>query len=163
MCGVAVAQAYGFGLLFLTTERVMRPILEPHGPRREDHARRAVEAALGCAAAVASRFNGDLRIGIGVNSGRALVGTIGGGGRLDFTAIGDVVNTAARVEAETRSTGDDVLIAEPTRALLGDGATGWIKRLDARLKGKADPVAVYAAAEPQGYQGMGTPARKVRS
>ena len=112
--------------------------------RLEDHAQRAVAAALEAAEAVQTRFGDELGVGIGVNSGSALVGTIGGGGRLDFTAIGDAVNTAARVEAETRNTGDDVLIAEPTRKLLGDAAADWMKRADARLKGKSEVVAVYA-------------------
>jgi adenylate cyclase len=73
--------------------------------RHADHAERAVDAALEIADAVRDRFRGDLRVGIGVNSGRVVVGTIGGGGRLDFTVIGDPVNTAARVESATRQTG----------------------------------------------------------
>ena len=49
-------------------------------------------------------------IGIGVNSGDVVAGTVGGGGRVEFTVIGDVVNTAARVEEATRQTGDVILI-----------------------------------------------------
>jgi adenylate cyclase len=56
--------------------------------RLHDHADRAVAAALEIAACVRERYGGDLRVGIGVNSGHVLVGTIGGGGRLDFTVIG---------------------------------------------------------------------------
>lgn len=49
--------------------------------------------------AVRERFGDELRVGVGVNSGTAVIGTIGGGGgRLDFTVIGDTVNTAVRVE-----------------------------------------------------------------
>ena len=51
-----------------------------------------------------------LRIGIGVNTGPVVAGSIGGGGRLNFSVIGDAVNVAARVEAATRELGDDVLI-----------------------------------------------------
>src|SRR5207249_228067 len=77
--------------------------------RLRDHADCAVAAALELLAAVDDHLDGELRVGVGINSGRVLAGTIGGGGRLDFTVIGDVVNTAARVESATRSTGDDVL------------------------------------------------------
>ena len=80
-----------------------------------DHADRAVRAGLEIAARVRQRYSGDLRVGVGVNSGTVVVGTIGGGGRLDFTVIGDAVNTASRVESATRTTDDDVLITADTR------------------------------------------------
>ena len=50
---------------------------------------------------------GELRVGVGVNTGRVIAGSIGGAGRLNFCVIGDAVNVAARVEAHTRETGDD--------------------------------------------------------
>ncbi len=83
-----------------------------------DHADRAVRAAY----ELARRVNGDerlgLKIGVGINSGTAAAGSIGGGGRLNFSVIGDVVNVAARIEAETRETGDTVLISEETASRL---------------------------------------------
>src|SRR5206468_4426343 len=51
--------------------------------RLTDHADRAVAAALEIARIVNARYSGKLRVGIGVNSGHVVVGTIGGGGRLD--------------------------------------------------------------------------------
>jgi adenylate cyclase len=84
--------------------------------RLPDHADRGMAVALEISRAVSERYGDELRIGIGVNSGRVIAGTGGGGGRLDFTVIGDPVNTAARVEAATRQTGDDVLITDATRA-----------------------------------------------
>src|ERR671930_697900 len=86
--------------------------------RLPDHADRGVAAALEIAAVVRHAYRGRLRIGIGVNSGPVVAGTIGGGGRVEFTVIGDAVNTAARVEEVTRVTGDDVLVTEATRCLL---------------------------------------------
>ena len=112
--------------------------------RLADHADRAVEAALEIARAVRDAFGGELRVGLGVNSGRVLVGTVGGGGRLDFTVIGDPVNTAARVEAATRETDDDVLITEATRERLQREHCAWQRRPPIPLKGKSEPVALYA-------------------
>jgi class 3 adenylate cyclase len=113
--------------------------------RRPDHADRAVAAALDIAALVRREFGERLRIGIGVNSGTVLAGTIGGGGRLEFTVIGDPVNTAARVEAATRLTGDDILVTDATRELLSaTPSCAFTERPDLELKGKRDPVRVYA-------------------
>ena len=82
---------------------------------------------------IARRVNyGDsvlLRVGVGVNSGTVIAGSIGGAGRLNFSVIGDAVNVAARVEAATRRTGDDVLITASTRELLGKR---WSSRSAAR-------------------------------
>jgi class 3 adenylate cyclase len=114
--------------------------------RHDDHADRAVAAALQLAAAVRKRFAGELSVGVGVNTGQVVAGTIGGGGRVDFTVIGDAVNTAARVESATRQTGDDVLITEATRAALADPGDAWTPRPPVALKGKTEPVALYAPA-----------------
>jgi len=112
--------------------------------RHPDHADRAVAAALEVAERVEHHFADTLRVGIGVNSGRVLVGTVGGGGRLDFTVIGDAVNTAARVEAATRDTGDDVLVTEVTLNLLSNDRDGWEERPAVPLKGKSQHVRLYA-------------------
>jgi adenylate cyclase len=72
------------------------------------------------------------------------VGTIGGGGRRDFTVIGDPVNTAARVEAATRLTGDDILITETTLRALGPHGDGFEERPSVPLKGKTATVRLYA-------------------
>ena len=63
---------------------------------------------------------------------------------LDFTVIGDTVNTAARVESATRDTGDDLLITHATRSLINDD-DAWIERPAVQLKGKSQPVRVYAS------------------
>ncbi|HYH58026.1 MAG TPA: adenylate/guanylate cyclase domain-containing protein [Thermoleophilaceae bacterium] len=113
--------------------------------RHSDHADCALDVAVKIADAVAQQFGGALRIGIGINSGPVMVGTVGGGGRLEFTVIGDPVNVAARVEEATRETGDAILLTESTRALLGDD---WRARLEERgsmpLKGKSEPISLYA-------------------
>lgn len=111
--------------------------------RLDDHADRAVGAASATARAVIERFGDEIRFGVGVNSGPVVVGSVGGGGRLEFAVIGDTVNVAARVEDLTRETGDPVLVTESTRCLLSDGS-----ELDPRgefaLKGVAEPVPIHA-------------------
>jgi class 3 adenylate cyclase len=111
--------------------------------RHADHADRAVAAALEIAAEINGGARNRLRVGVGVNSGMVVVGTIGGGGRLDFTVIGDAVNTAARVESATRQTGDDVLITRETQRRLRNGSS-WEERPPIELKGKSELVALYA-------------------
>lgn len=112
--------------------------------RRADHAARAVAAAREIAQLVRHGLGGELRVGVGVNSGRVVVGTIGLGGRRDFTVIGDPVNTAARVEAATRLTGDDVLVTETTLRALGPHGDDFEERPSAPLKGEAATVRLYA-------------------
>ena len=97
------------------------------------------------AEAVRDRYRGELSVGIGINTGPVVVGTIGGGGRLDFTVIGDAVNTAARVESTTRQTGDDLLITEATRRALSRELDGWAERPGVTLKGKTEIVRVHAS------------------
>jgi adenylate cyclase len=112
--------------------------------RHADHAARAVAAACDIAQLVREGVGGALRVGLGVNSGRVVVGTIGGGGRRDFTVIGAPVNTAARVEAATRLTGDDILITETTLRALGPHGDHFEERPSVPLKGKAATVRLYA-------------------
>ena len=72
-----------------------------------------------------------------------VVGSVGGGGRLDFTVIGGPVNTAARVERATRETGDAVLVTDATRWLLRDGGRDLDLRGEISLKGKSGPIGIY--------------------
>ena len=110
--------------------------------RLTDHADRAVAAGLAIVRLVRDRWGGELRVGVGINSGPVVVGTVGGGGRLDFTVIGDVVNTAARVESATRDTGDDILITDATRGLLAEDQL-WEARRPIDLKGKSRSIELF--------------------
>jgi class 3 adenylate cyclase len=114
--------------------------------RLSDHAERAVAAARDVATGLHERFGPELSVGIGINSGLVVVGSVGGGGRLEFTVIGDPVNVAARVEHLTRETGDVVLVTEATRCLLSDGDFELQERGDFALKGVSEPVPIYALA-----------------
>jgi adenylate cyclase len=110
--------------------------------RQEDHAREAFAAACEIARAVA---DAELKIGIGLNSGTVVAGNVGGGGRLEFSVIGDAVNVAARVEAATRDTGDTILLTDRTRELLGEDVD-LVERPGVTLKGKSEAVRLFAPA-----------------
>jgi class 3 adenylate cyclase len=120
--------------------------------RLSDHAGCALDAACEIAAAVESRYGQDLRVGIGINSGPASVGSIGGGGRLEFAVIGDTVNVAARVEHLTRATGDTILLTEATRALLDGAGPALEPRGEVQIRGRSDSVPVYTPVP-----GLGAP------
>jgi adenylate cyclase len=109
-----------------------------------DHGTRALAAAMEIIAVVERELGDRCRIGIGINSGLVLVGTIGGGDLTEMGVIGDPVNVAARVQDATRELGEQVLVTEATRSLL-DGADALLEPRDAlELRGKAKPIRVYA-------------------
>jgi class 3 adenylate cyclase len=111
--------------------------------RQPDHALRAAAAALGMQRAieeVAARERDWPRFRIGVNTGPAVVGNIGSAELRNFTATGDTVNTAARLE-EVAEVGQ-VVIGPATHAAIAEVAVA--RRLDPiAIKGKRDPVAPW--------------------
>jgi class 3 adenylate cyclase len=115
--------------------------------RVPDHADRAVQCAVEISRTVNSRRPGDFQVGIGVNSGKVVAGSIGGAGRLSFSVIGDAVNVASRVEAITRETGDPALITAETRAHLS-GTIEVEPRGEHELKGVERTVELYAPLVP---------------
>lgn len=108
-----------------------------------DHADAAVNAAVLIHRLVAQRFSDALRIGIGINTGLVIAGTIGGGGRLEFTLIGDTVNVAARVEQLTETTSDAILLTQSCVGALVRQSPGLVDRGSHALKGKSAPVQVF--------------------
>jgi adenylate cyclase len=119
---------------------------------REDHRLRAVRAACGMVELIrlfnaeqASRGKVEIGIGIGIASGQVVAGYTGTQHRATYTCVGDTVNVAARLEAQTKELGHPILIAENTRAGLGPGIAvepqGHVV-----LKGKRQPVKVYAVS-----------------
>ena len=108
-----------------------------------DHADAAVNAAMLIQGLVAERFGGALRVGIGINTGVVIAGTIGGGSKLEFTLIGDTVNVAARVEQLTKATGDAILLTQQCVDALVVRPPELIARGSFALKGKSDAVQVF--------------------
>jgi class 3 adenylate cyclase len=112
--------------------------------RQPDHALRAARAALGMQAAieaVAEREPDWPRFRIGVNTGPALIGNIGSDEFRNFTAIGDTVNLAARLEQEVAEAGQ-VVVGPTTQAAIKHLAI--VRPLDPiEVKGKRDPIACW--------------------
>jgi len=115
--------------------------------RMSDHAERAVKAARCAVEKVNTGDDHGLRVGVGVNTGRVIAGTVGGGGRVDFTVIGDPVNTAARVEQLTRKTDSDLLITGATYQALDGKGEEWTELPEMELEGKREPVPVFAPSD----------------
>jgi adenylate cyclase len=109
-----------------------------------DHADAAVAAAVLIHRVVAERFGGALRIGVGINTGPVIAGTIGGAGKLEFTLIGDTVNVAARVEELTKTTGDAILLTQQTVEALASALPGLTDRGSHGFRGKSATVQVFA-------------------
>lgn len=137
---VPVVEAYGGHVDKFIGDGLMAVFGAP--APQPDHADRALDAARMILDAVHLGSTG-LRVAAGINSGPVVAGPIGGAGRLNFSVIGDVVNVAARVEAATRDTGDDVLLTAATRDLL-TRPHALVSRGELALKGKSRPVEVLA-------------------
>lgn len=82
-----------------------------------------------------------LQAGIGINSGPASVGNMGSRQRFAYSALGDNVNLASRLEGQTKSYGVEILIGEGTQSRVPDLATLELDLL--RVKGKNEPVRVF--------------------
>jgi len=90
-----------------------------------------------------------LQIGIGLNAGMVMLGTIGGEKRMDGTVISDTVNLASRLEDMTKTYQAPLLISEHTLYGLTDASRYHIRFVDRiRVKGRTTPVSVYEAFDP---------------
>jgi len=101
------------------------------------------QAAILCAKEIQDKIkmaNLDIEIGIGINTGTAVIGNMGSDTRFDYSAIGDCVNTAARLESATKEVGVDILIGEST-ANTSKIKLKLLKPI--KVKGKEKPLIVY--------------------
>jgi adenylate cyclase len=114
----------------------------------KDHARNAVLAGIEMQAtlhALQPHFKErgwpEIRVGVGINSGRVSVGNMGSEVRVAYTVMGDEVNLASRLEGITKQYGVNIIVSENTRLLVKEFL---YRELDhVRVKGKDKPVAIY--------------------
>ncbi|HVE69526.1 MAG TPA: adenylate/guanylate cyclase domain-containing protein [Solirubrobacteraceae bacterium] len=120
-----------------------------------DHADRALAAAREMVDERLPRFNAwvreqgvgqEFQIGIGLNTGSFMAGNVGSEQRLDYTAIGDTVNTAARLEGMTKGSGFAVFVAGSTRAALQQDAPDlqYVDKL--AVRGRQEKIPIWGVA-----------------
>lgn len=111
----------------------------------EQHPRKACLAALDMAKAV-ERLNAEagttIRIGVGLNTGEACVGNLGSSQRFSYSAIGDAINLASRVEGLTKQYGLTIAVTEATQRQVSDLAL--LEADLVQVVGRAAPVGIYA-------------------
>ena len=109
----------------------------------DDHEEKAVKTAIEMQEAIKElnkELSHEIAIGVGVNTGEAVIGNMGSSTRFDYSAIGDAVNTAARLESATKEAGVDILIGENT----AQSVNYKLKSLKAiKVKGKAKALKIY--------------------
>ena len=109
----------------------------------ENHEEKAVTTAIEMQEAIKElnkELSHEIAIGVGVNTGEAVIGNMGSSTRFDYSAIGDAVNTAARLESATKEAGVDILIGENT----AQSVNYKLKSLKAiKVKGKAKALKIY--------------------
>ena len=117
-------------------------------PRQNpDHAEHACRAALELvdvveSSSLQSQSDNALHVRIGLNSGEALVGNIGSEQRLNYTAIGDVVNVASRLEGTNKTYGSAIIIGPETRQEAGSAIV--VRELDTvEIQGRSEALVVY--------------------
>lgn len=120
-----------------------------------DHASRAVWTAVEIQRQIAEENTRRLAwgryrpvtVGIGIDSGEAVVGNIGARDRMDYTAIGDCVNTAARLQS--LAPGGEILVSAAVEARVGHEVDAT-RLTPVRLRGKEEPVEVFRIEGPRG-------------
>jgi adenylate cyclase len=141
--GGIVNKFLGDGLMALFSDWTGRP---DHADAAVDAGREMLDRLAAINARISVRWRSPLAIGVGIHTGRAVVGSIGSPRRLEYTAIGDTVNVASRVEGLTKAVGEPLLLTAATRAALRSSRA--VKELEPQwVKGQPEPVVVLGLAK----------------
>ena len=132
-----------------------------------DHADRALSTAREMLAVRLPRFNGWLReqelgqgfrMGIGLNSGRVMSGNVGSERRVEYTAVGDTTNVAARIEQLTKGTPHQLMLSGATKQSLTAQPDDLAFVDEIELRGRRTEIAIWALAEePEQPEGPAAP------
>jgi len=118
---------------------------------------RIVEDMVQCSRDCAAHGDPEFQVSVGVHYGPVIIGDIGPARRLEFAVVGDTVNVANRLEAETRRLGCRMIVSDEVIRSMGEtGAAAELKHFrllrSARLRGRSNPIDIWlggeAAAEP---------------
>jgi adenylate cyclase len=122
----------------------------------DEHAADACRAALACVAAMEklradweSQGKPGMRLRIGINTGRVVVGNIGSDERLNYTVVGDPVNLASRLEGVNKTFGTELIVGQHTWELVRYDVVA--RKLDeVTVRGREEPVGIYEVLDLRG-------------
>ena len=123
---------------------------EDHADRAVASAREMIEKRLPVVNKWLSEQGQDIemKIGVGINSGDTMVGNVGSERRLEYTTIGDNVNTASRLEGMTKGTPYSIFVADSTRELMRQQPEDMVFVDELSVRGRAATVKVWAVPDP---------------
>jgi adenylate cyclase len=123
-----------FGTPIIEGNEAQRAVKAAMAMKKEMDAINATRAAVG---------KTTLQQGIGIHYGPAIIGNIGSNERMEYTAIGDTVNTASRIEGQCAALGEELLISQSVKEQIAEGLL--LKSYpDQTLKGKGEKMALYS-------------------
>jgi adenylate cyclase len=124
---------------------------------QDDHADRALASAREMLAVRLPRFNAWLReqdlgsgfrMGIGLNSGNVMSGNVGSERRVEYTAVGDTTNSAARIEQLTKGTPHQLMLSGSTKEMLTDPPEDLVYVEQVELRGRKTHTTIWSLPEP---------------
>jgi adenylate cyclase len=139
--------------------------------KQEDHADRALEAARDMLGRM-DGFNGWLReqglhdgfkMGIGLNSGAVMSGNVGSERRLEYTALGDTTNTAARLEGMTKGTPHQLYISDTTQQALTRPADDLVEVGEAEVRGRKAKVKLWSLRNGEAPASLTEPSQRLEA